>query len=93
MVHACVASRAVAKELGHFILGVERRFEGLANWQRDENGAWTMKKFVIRNHEPVETASLSELVERLRAVPSGLTEIPDPWGELMRDRRDEGEPN
>lgn len=92
-VQPCVASRVVAKTLGPFILGEERRFEGSATWQRDENGAWSLKSFVIANHEPVESRTLSEVVERMRAVPSGLAELRDPWGEIMRDRSEEGEPN
>jgi hypothetical protein len=93
VVHACAASRATAKELGPFILGEPRRFEGLATWQRDDDGAWELKRFVIKTHEPVEDAPLSEVIERLRNVPSGLTELRDPWGDLMSERRDEGEPN
>jgi hypothetical protein len=92
-VHTCNASRAIARELGPFILGEQRRFEGMATWQRDEDGAWSLKRFTIKTHEPVEDAGLSEVVERLRAIPSGLTELRDPWGTLMRQRRDEGEPN
>jgi hypothetical protein len=93
VVHTCAASRATAKELGPFILGEIRRFEGVATWQRDEDGAWTLRRFVIKTHEPLEDVPLSEVVERLRAIPSGLTELRDPWGDLMRERRDEGEPN
>ncbi len=90
-VRACAASRSTARELGPFILGEERRFEGTALWHRDENGAWTMKRFVIRTHEPLEGGTLSEVIERLRAVPSDLTGLRDPWGDLMRDRNEEGE--
>jgi hypothetical protein len=93
LVHACVASRAVAKELGHYILADERRFDGTAAWQRDENGAWTLKKFLIRTHEALNAETLSETVDRLRAVRSDLSEIPDPWGDIMRSRREEGEPH
>jgi hypothetical protein len=92
-VHACVASRATAKELGPFILGEERRFEGSATWQRDQDGAWTLKRFVIKHHEPIETRRLTEVVEHLRSVPSGLAELRDPWGEIMRSRDEEGEPH
>ncbi|WP_309605994.1 hypothetical protein [Phenylobacterium sp.] len=92
-VHTCTASRATAKELGPFILGEERRFEGTAQWRRDEDGAWTLRSFVIRTHEPLEGGALSDIVERLRAVPSGLSELRDPWGSVMADRRDEGEPH
>lgn len=92
-VHACSALRVTARELGPFILGDERRFEGTAQWHRDENGAWTMKRFMIKTHEPLEGGTLTEVIERLRAVPSGLTELRDPWGDLMRDRSEEGEPH
>ena len=92
-VHACTAPRAIAKGLGQFMLGDERRFEGSATWQRDQDGAWSLKRFVITHHEPIEGRTLSEVVERLRAVPSGLTELRDPWGEIMRDRNEEGEPH
>lgn len=92
VVYACSASKALAKELAPY-WGEERKLDGVAVWQREESGAWIMKKFTIRNHEPVDTSSLSELVERLRAVPSRLSEIRDPWGELMAERKDEGEPH
>ena len=92
-VHTCRASRATAKELGPFVLGEQRRFHGTATWIRDEDGAWTLKSFTIKTHEPIEDRRLSEVVEELRKVPSGLTEIRDPWGELMRSRREEGEPH
>lgn len=93
MVHVCAASRATAKELGPFILGEQRRFEGTATWNRDENGGWGLKKFVIKTHEPLEDRPFSEVVEELRSIPSGLSELRDPWGDLMRERREEGEPN
>lgn len=93
VVHACTASLTTAKELGHFILAEPRRFEGSATWKRDENGAWGLKHFTIRTHSPIEKGRLSDVVERLRAVPSGLTKLRDPWGDLMRERRDEGEPH
>lgn len=92
-VHTCTASRATAKALGPFILGEERRFEGTAQWRRDADGAWTLRSFVIRTHEPLEGGTLSDVVEQLRAVPSGLSKLRDPWGSLMADRRDEGEPH
>jgi hypothetical protein len=93
LVHACVASRGLAKELGHFILDGPRRFEGLANWHRDENGAWLLRKFEIRTHAPVGGEPLSEIVERLRGVPSELSGIADPWGAVMQSRQEEGEPH
>ena len=92
-VHHCTASRAIAKELGHFILEDERRFHGKAVWARDEDGAWTLKRFDIQSHDALDMSPLSSIVDQMRAVPSGLTQIPDPWGQIMRDRRDEGEPN
>jgi hypothetical protein len=92
-VHPCVATRAVAKGLGPFVLGEQRRFEGSATWQRDENGAWSLRRFVIVHHEPIEPHTLSEVVEQLRGVKSQLTELRDPWGEIMRDRDEDGDPN
>jgi hypothetical protein len=93
LVHACEAARGTAKELGPFILGEQRRFEGLATWQRDEDGAWSLTKFVIKTHEPLEDGAFSQVIERLRAVPSGLSELRDPWGDIMRERREEGDPH
>lgn len=90
-VYACTASRAVAKTLAPY-WGEERKLDGTALWQREESGAWTMKKFTIKTHEPADAASLSEMVDRLRAIPSDLTALRDPWGALMSDRG-EGEPH
>jgi hypothetical protein len=92
-VHVCSASRAIAKELGAFVLGEQRRFHGEATWIRDEYGAWALKKFVVKMHEPIEGRPLSAVVEDLRKIPSGLTEIRDPWGDIIKSRRDEGEPH
>ena len=92
VVYACTASKALAKQLAPY-WGEERKLDGVAVWQREESGAWVMKKFTIQTHEPVDGASLSEVIERLREVPSGLSAIRDPWGDLMADRRDEGEPH
>lgn len=93
-VHFCDATRAIARELGPFVLATEqRRFHGVATWIRDEHGAWTLKKFTIKAHETIESRGLSEVVDELRRVPSGLTELRDPWGEIMKSRRDEGEPH
>ena len=93
VVHTCAASRGVARDLGPFILGETRRFEGAATWLRDENGSWALKRFTIQSHLPLETTKLRDLVEQFRAVPSGLSELRDPWGELMQDRDQEGEPH
>ncbi|MDP1873183.1 hypothetical protein [Phenylobacterium sp.] len=89
-VHACSAPIAVARDLGAFILREPRRLEGFAGWQRDENGTWTLKRFTIQGHFPLERATLGELIEQFRAVPSDLSEIRDPWGALMADRNQEG---
>jgi hypothetical protein len=89
-IQPCITTRGMAKELRNFFLEEERRFHGRGQWTRDENGAWLLKTFTITSHEPLDNRPLSVLVDELRAVPSQLSEIPDPWNELMK-RRDEGE--
>lgn len=89
-IQACTTTRGMAKELRNFFLEEERRFHGPGQWVREESGAWRLKTFQITSHELLDHRPLSVLVEELRAVPSHLTDIADPWEELVGMRRDEG---
>jgi hypothetical protein len=89
----CVTGRGLAKELGHYLLDSERRFQGTGQWQRDENGAWILKRFTIHSHEELDATPLTDVVRKLRAIPSGLSSILDPLADLLRDRRSEGDLN
>jgi len=92
-IHTCVTSRTMAKQLAHYLYEDERRFHGKAIWQRDEQGAWTLKKFEIQSHDALDGAPLTDVVDELRAVPSELGGIRDPWGDIMQMRQEDGEPN
>jgi hypothetical protein len=87
----CTTSRILAKELRNFFLEEERRFYGRGQWAREETGAWTLNRFEITAHEALDQRPLSALVDELRDVPSGFSELVDPWGDLIALRRDEGE--
>lgn len=89
--HLCVASISLSKELAGFYLEAERRFHGVGHWHRDDEAGWTLKKFEIQSHEPLDPTPLTKLVEKLHEVPSDL-QGGDAWAELKR-LREEGDPH
>ena len=89
---ACEASRIIAKELGHHVFDAARRFHGVGTWERSESGGWVLKKFRILTHEELDVTPLTEIVRRLRAVPSELSLLSDPLTAILSDRA-EGELN
>jgi hypothetical protein len=90
-VQPCLASRGLARQLRNFFLEDERRFHGQGQWVRDERAVWRLRTFTITSHEPLDHRPLSVLVDELRAAPSRLSEISDPWGELTKSRLDESD--
>lgn len=45
------------------------RVEGNGRWFRDAMGSWTMKSFLISSWVPLEDATLSTVIAKLRQVP------------------------
>lgn len=84
---ALVASESVALRLRHHLFGAVLRFHGEGTWFRHADGAWELRNFRINDFEELEDRPLSEVVASLRAVKgSAWREIPDPVGELLKER-------
>lgn len=82
-----VTTEAVALRLRHMMWDRMLRFHGVGSWIRHGNGAWELKSFRINDFEPLDDASLEDVVKRLRAVPgSELSEVPDAVQRLLADR-------
>ncbi|WP_201159895.1 hypothetical protein [Rhodoplanes elegans] len=62
----CWADRATAKLLAHRLFE-SVRLHGTGKWSRSSEGRWLLQEFVIESFEPLNTASLSEALEAVRA--------------------------
>lgn len=81
------ATEAVARRLlPHRWAGI-LRFSGEGSWLRHGDGRWELKSFRIDDFEPLDGASLLEVVMRLRAV-GGAEFGDDPVMALLAERRE-----
>ncbi|APT35021.1 hypothetical protein MCBMB27_05730 (plasmid) [Methylobacterium phyllosphaerae] len=88
----CLASREIARELGHHLFGGPLRLTGQGKWTRDADGVWNLDRFLIGGFEPLDSKPLSRVVSELRSLRSGWEDVADPWDEIMKLRNDdEGE--
>jgi hypothetical protein len=63
----CYAERRLAKELAlHFFEPV--RLFGKGKWNRDAEGTWVLREFIVQSFEALRDAPLSQIVEELRAI-------------------------
>lgn len=86
-VYLCHAKRPVAKRLAPHIFTTELRVRGTGRWLRDESGTWALRRFTIDDFAPLDSAPLSSVVTKLRAVEgSGWDSMENPWAELMKLR-------
>ncbi|UPJ50792.1 hypothetical protein IVB30_05155 [Bradyrhizobium sp. 200] len=69
----CVATRAVAKQLGSKLYEPVRLF-GKGRWSRDNEGQWSLVEFKIESFEPLQEASLSTVLQELRSIPTEWTD-------------------
>jgi hypothetical protein len=83
----CWAKREIAKQLGSRLFEPIRLF-GEGRWTRSPYGNWTLSAFRIDSYQDLEYGSLSDTVNRLRAVP-GLGIGDDIVGELLIVRHGE----
>lgn len=63
-----------------------------ADWQPRNKSDWCLDHVPLGHVKPplpLKDCSLREAIDELRAVPSRLSEISDPWGDLMEERRGE----
>jgi hypothetical protein len=84
------ATEALALRLRHHLFGGTLRFRGTGTWYRHGDGSWELRAFKILDFDELDDAPLSDVVERLRAAPSRLGDVPDVVQRLLDDRRDEG---
>lgn len=89
-VHNCLAARALAKRIGVHLFTTPLRVSGVGRWFRDRDGAWTMKSFRIQDFEELPADSLADATRRLRSIEAGWKQRPDPLGDLVALRKQEG---
>lgn len=86
-IHMCNATRATARRLAGHLYGRTLRVRGNGRWERQADGGWSLKRFIISEFEELDDAPLSEVVGRLRSVEdSGWKNVGDPSAELDRLR-------
>lgn len=84
----CVAKKPLAKRLGMHLFEGQLRLHGNGRWARDENGIWTLQRFVIHDFEKLDDAPLSEVIADLRAIQGARwAEADDLWKESIAERR------
>lgn len=85
----CDTNRVLARELGKHLFEPVR-VHGTGRWLREADGRWNLVRFRVHRFEVLESRSLRESVNALRAVPdSGWKEQKDPLAELSRLRRED----
>ena len=90
VVHNCLASRTVAKEVSQYLFTVPVRVSGTGRWLRTAEGVWVMRRFVIQTVQPLKGESVHDATARLRAIDAAWKKRPDPLSELY-DIRGEDE--
>jgi hypothetical protein len=83
---SCEVSRALAREMAHFLFGKTLRVNGTARWERTEEGEWHLNKFVGESFRQLNDDELDAVVESLRAIDADWK--PDAQ-ELLRKLRTE----
>jgi len=90
LVHTCTADRGIAHAIAAHIFESVIRVHGSGRWKREANGTWTLARFIIRDFELLDDAPLTDVVAKLRAVPSnGWCDIDHPLAVLRDLRGDE----
>ena len=89
-IHKCTAKEDIARRISvHYPTGDFLRVWGSGRWMREEDGAWSMERFDIREFEPLDEASLPAVIKKLRTV-QGAEWGDDPVGDLHRLRKGGG---
>jgi hypothetical protein len=90
----CETTRARARELGGHLYQKPLRVFGEGRWQRDADGDWILRRFVVSHFEVLDDAPWPETVARLRKIEGAAwKELDDPLGELARLRHEGDEPH
>ena len=80
--------RDTARRLGKHLFDPIRVF-GTGSWLREENGAWTLRRFKIRSFETLKTDDLRNVIAELRAVKGNEWAEQDSPLVVLRGLRDE----
>lgn len=85
----CETNRDIARQLGKHLFEPVR-IHGTGRWFREEDGAWTLKRFRVQSFELLRNEELKGAVEQLRAVEgSGWDQMEDPVAALEDIRKGE----
>jgi len=85
----CEMNRRLAVEMCHHLFGPEIRVYGRARWERSPRGVWTMLKFIAEGFDELDSRTLLETVDDMRAIEgSGWKRVEDPIAELAMLRGD-----
>jgi hypothetical protein len=85
----CNTDIETARKMGR-LLQKPIRVYGDATWLRIKAGKWELDGFYIDTFEELDSASLLDVVERLRAIPNNdLNSLEDPLGEMRKIRHGE----
>lgn len=89
-IYKCVATKALARELGPRIFGAAIKVSGNGKWRRSVDRVWILEEFSIRSWEELGGDDLQGTIEKLRAVEgSGWNLMDNPQRELRKLRGDE----
>ncbi len=91
VIHKCSSNRDIARKVAPHLFGGTLRVHGVGRWIRDDFGNWVMERFNITDFTLLDDSSLSDVVGRLRSIPTELQSVDDPVGELRRLRRGTGD--
>lgn len=82
-----IVNEALALRLRHHLFGGVLRFSGTGTWVRHGDGTWDLKKFDVTHFEPLDDASIEDVLGRIRAIRAeGLKQLDDPVAQLLADR-------
>jgi hypothetical protein len=85
----CNTDIETARNMGH-LLQKPIRVQGTATWLRNKAGKWQLNGFYINKFEELDSASLLDVVAKLRAIPNNdLHSLEDPLEEMRRIRHGE----
>jgi hypothetical protein len=83
----CLAKRSLAKEIARHLFSSMVKVEGSSRWVRRRDGEWEMVAFRAKSFDRVDTdVTLSQSLDRLRAIPAKWKELKDPLGDLKKIR-------
>ncbi len=90
---SCDVSRDLARQMAQHLFGPPLRAHGSGRWSRTENGVWELRELDVSAFEVLESRSLLESVQRLRALDIGELRGEGAHRRIMELRGDPDNPN